>query len=53
MFKPLADRPWIWIVAGFLAMLAAMVAAVVICETHKPEPVPLDTPHSWTPSPPR
>jgi len=48
MFKALKDRPWIWFIALFVAMVAATVAVVIICERNEPASVPLDTPKSWS-----
>ncbi|GEM_PF-1915544 len=36
MKKAISDRPWIWIVLGYLAMVAVMIAALVIAIKHAP-----------------
>lgn len=30
MIKAIADRPWIWIIAAYIAMIAVMATVVVI-----------------------
>jgi len=45
MKKFLSDRPWIWLLLGFLLTLGALVATIVIAVKHEPAPVPLEQPH--------
>lgn len=47
MKKAIADRPWIWIVLGYLAMMAVMIAAVTISVKHRPAEIAV--PHAHAP----
>lgn len=42
MKKAIADRPWIWLVLGFLLMLSALAVVVVIAVKNQPQQVPLE-----------
>jgi hypothetical protein len=42
----LRERPWIWIILGFVVMLAVMATMVVIAQRNEPATVPLDNPQS-------
>ena len=35
------DRPWIWIIVAFVAMLIAMTVTIIITEKNAPQSVPL------------
>jgi hypothetical protein len=35
------DRPWIWIIVAFVAMLIAMAVTIIIAEKNAPQSVPL------------
>ena len=35
-------RPWIWLLCGFLVMMASSIATVVIAVRYEPQEVPLD-----------
>jgi len=48
MFQALKDRPWIWLMALFAAMIAATIVVVIICVRNEPASVPLDPPQTWT-----
>jgi hypothetical protein len=48
MLQFLKDRPWIWLMALFAAMIAATIVVTVICVRNEPASVPLDTPQTWT-----
>jgi len=41
MIKPISDRPWIWIIVAYAAMVAVMAAFVVICVKNAPKEVPV------------
>lgn len=41
MRKAIADRPWIWIIAGYLGMVAVSIAFVVIAVKYGPKEVPV------------
>ena len=45
MMKAIADRPWIWIIAGCLLLLSGSIALLVVATRNKPQHVPLEVPH--------
>ena len=42
MNKFLSDRPWIWIIAGIVFMLASLAVVMVIAVKNEPKSVPLE-----------
>lgn len=41
MIKAIADRPWIWIIVAYIAMIAVMVTFVVISVKYEDKDVPV------------
>jgi hypothetical protein len=41
MIKAIADRPWIWIIVAYIAMVAVMAAFVVISVKYGDREVPV------------
>jgi hypothetical protein len=37
------DRPWIWIIVAWIALLAGMAVVITICVRNAPESVPIET----------
>ena len=49
MLQLLKDKPWIWLMAMFAAMLIGTIVVTIICLRNEPASVPLDTPQqTWT-----
>jgi hypothetical protein len=40
--KFLSDRPWIWIVVGFVVMIVSLAVVVVIAEKNEPKSIPME-----------
>jgi uncharacterized protein YneF (UPF0154 family) len=41
MKKAIADRPWIWIVIGYLFLMSGAIAGLVISIKHAPQEIAL------------
>jgi uncharacterized membrane protein len=41
MMKAIADRPWIWIIVGLVAMMSATITFVVISIKYGPAEIPI------------